>query len=181
MRTTGSSSACAGDHVVVIDGYEGEPYLRFAPDGRLPQRPLTRHLPQRRPLRQYRTPAAADPKASPDWERVAPAGRAYDWHDHRIHWMSTTYPPVVAADKPPPHHIFGWTVPGTIDGKPPAADHGSLDYKPLPGQRFPLVLVIPLAVLALVAVSLPLLRRRQARGGREEATGLPPGRGNQER
>ncbi len=127
-----------------------------------------------------RIPAAADPQAAPDWERVAAAGRAYDWHDHRIHWMSRSDPPVVVADKGSPHRIFRWTIPGSIDGRPFAVE-GRLDYAPVPGQRFPRLLVVPLVVLALVAVSLPLLRRRQGRGGREEATGLPPGRGNQER
>ena len=88
-----------GDHVVVVKGYEGEPYLRFSPDRRGAQPPLARHLSQRRPLRHGEAPGRRRPEAPPDWETVAPAGRAYDWHDHRIHWMSTSYPPVVIADK----------------------------------------------------------------------------------
>ncbi len=148
-----------GDHVVVIDGYEGEPYLRFSSDGveRNRHSPAT-YLNDDR-YGAVRLPAAADPKASPDWEPVAPAGRPYDWHDHRIHWMSTSYPPVVVADQSRPHRIFIWSVPGTIDGRRFAV-HGHLDYAPLPGQRFPRLLVIPLVGLFLLAVAVALLRRR---------------------
>jgi len=32
---------------------------------------------------------------------------------------------------------------------------------PPPGERFPRVLVVPLAVLAVAAITLPLIRRRQ--------------------
>ncbi len=148
-----------GDHVVVIDGYEGEPYLRFSPDGveRNRHSPATYLNDDRFGAR----PGDADRRAPPQWERVA-AGGAYDWHDHRIHWMSTSYPPVVVADKSMAHRIFDWSVPGTLDGKPFAVQ-GRLDYAPLPGQRFPRWLVIPLVALVLLAVALPLLRRRSTR------------------
>lgn len=151
-----------GDHVVVIDGYEGEPYLRFSPEGvqRNRHSPAT-YLNDDR-FGAITLPADADPKAPPEWVTVGAAGRAYDWHDHRIHWMSTSYPPVVVADKSVAHRIFDWSVPGTLDGKPFAVQ-GRLDYAPLPGQRFPRWLVIPLVALVLLAVALPLLRRRSTR------------------
>jgi hypothetical protein len=153
-----------GDHVVVIEGYEGEPYLRFSSDGveRNRRSPAT-YLNDDR-FGGVGLPADADPEAPPEWEIVAAAGRAYDWHDHRIHWMSTSYPPVVVADKNRPHRIFDWAVPGTVDGKPFAVQ-GHLDYAPLPGQRFPRFLVIPLVVLVLLAATVPLLRKRRAHNG----------------
>jgi hypothetical protein len=149
-----------GPGVVVVHGYEGEPYLRFSPEGVFRNRrsPAT-YLNDDR-YGKVALPPLADPEAPPDWERVAPAGRAYDWHDHRIHWMSPAYPAKVEAAKDRPHHIFDWTVPGTVDGRRLAIE-GSLDYAPLPGQRFPRVLLLPLAGVALLGLAVVALRRRR--------------------
>ena len=148
-----------GIHGVVINGYEGEPYLRFTPSGvyRNRRSPAT-YLNDDR-FGKVRVPATASPAAAPQWERVASGGGSYEWHDHRIHWMNTSYPPVVVADRGRPHRISDWAIPGTADGKPFAVQ-GHLDYVPLPGQRFPRWLIIPLAALVLLAVALPLLRHR---------------------
>ena len=156
-----------GDHTVVIFGYEGEPYLRFAPTGvyRNTRSPAT-YLNDDR-YGKVELPEQADARAAPAWEKVGAGGRPYDWHDHRIHWMSNSYPPVVVADKGTPHHVFDWKVPGTVDGASLVV-RGRLDYAPLPGQRFPRLLVVPLAALALLAVALPLLRRRRVRRDRDQ-------------
>ena len=153
-----------GDAVVIVHGYEGEDYLRFDATGvyRNTRSPAT-YLNDDR-YGKVELPEAADPRAEPVWERVAPAGRAYDWHDHRIHWMSRSDPPVVVADRGEPHRIFLWTIPGSVDGTP-LAIQGRLDYAPVPGQRFPRLLAAPLAMLALLAVALPLWRRHRSRGG----------------
>jgi hypothetical protein len=83
--------------VVVVLGYEGEPYLRFAAGGgvdlnvRSPAATLN--------INRYghvQLPPNADAKAEPQWLRIR-AGSSYTWHDHRIHWMSTIDPPVVRA------------------------------------------------------------------------------------
>lgn len=149
-----------GDHVVVVHGYEKEPYLRFDSTGvyRNERSPAT-YLNDDR-YGKVELPAAADPRATPVWTKVAPAGRSYEWHDHRIHWMNTTYPPVVAADTSVPHHIYDWTVPGTLDGKPLRID-GSLDYAPLPDQKFPVLLIVPLVLVAVGGVVLVVLRNRR--------------------
>jgi hypothetical protein len=163
-----------GPQTVVIHGYEGEPYLRFSPEGvdRNRRSPAT-YLNDDR-YGKVRLPADADPDAPPEWERVGPAGRAYEWHDHRIHWMSPTYPPVVEAAKDRPHHVFDWKVPGTLDGRP-LEIRGSLDYTPLPGQRFPKLLIVPVALVAVLGVALILLRRRRERR-RADAAARPDGR-----
>jgi hypothetical protein len=150
-----------GDHTVVVDGYEREPYLRFSPAGvyRNTRSPAT-YLNDER-FGKVRLPAEANAGMPAHWVRVAPGGRTYEWHDHRIHWMSTSYPPVVAADRSSPHRIFDWIVPGTVDGRRLAV-YGRLDYEPLPGQRFPRLLVVPLVALTLLAVALPIVRRRWA-------------------
>jgi hypothetical protein len=149
-----------GEHVVEIDGYQGEPYLRFAPDGveRNRRSPAT-YLNDDR-YGKVKLPEEVDPKAPPDWEQVAPGGRAYEWHDHRIHWMSPSYPPKVQAARKQPHHIFDWKVGGTYDGRP-LTIRGSLDYAPPPGQSFPVILALPVALILALSGALVLLRRRR--------------------
>ncbi len=159
----------AGKQIVVINGYEKEPYLKFDPTGvyRNAHSPAT-YLNDDR-FGNIDLPASADPKAEPQWVKVAPAGRVYEWHDHRIHWMSATYPPKVAANKKIAHHIFDWTVPGTVNGAPLQIE-GTLDYRPLPGQKFPFLLVVPLALVAIGGGALVYWRNRR---GPEELNGEP--------
>ena len=59
--------------------------------------------------------------ATPDWQIVDRAGR-FQWHDHRIHWMSTIAPKQV-TDKTKRTKVFDWKVPlqvgatnGAVDG-----------------------------------------------------------------
>lgn len=156
-------------HVVVVHGYQGEPYLRFSPEGvfrnaRSPARYLNDDRYGRVTL-----PPEADPQAPPAWEKVKPGGLPYEWHDHRIHWMSESDPLEVAADPGRPHRILDWVVDGTVDGRL-LAIRGSLDYAPPPGRAFPRVLLVPLAALAVAAVAAPLLRRRRQRPGSQGTT-----------
>lgn len=156
--------------VIVIHGYDGEPYLRFSPQGvfqnvRSPATYLNRvRLPRRPP------PPIADPGAAPEWRRVS-SGSTYQWHDHRIQWMQAEPPPVVASAPRRPHRIFDWRVPGTADGKPFAVT-GFLGYAPTaqsPGTADPTDgtpgWVVPAAVvggaLALGLLFLDGFRRRR--------------------
>ena len=98
---------------LVIEGYEGEPYLRFGADGgvfRNANSPAT-YLNEER-YGGVDVPASASKTATPRWERVS-RGNSYNWHDHRIHWMSTIDPPKVRQAKDKPHHVFDWNVPGS--------------------------------------------------------------------
>ncbi len=85
-------TVAAGTEVVVL-GYQGEPFVRVAPDGtverneRSPSRWLNDDRFGDRPV-----PADARADAEPDWRPVA-SGGTYAWHDHRAHWMSPTHPP----------------------------------------------------------------------------------------
>ena len=58
--------------VFVVDGYDGEPYLRFTPNGvyRNARSPATYLNADR--FAQTPVPATANPKADPRWVRVAP-------------------------------------------------------------------------------------------------------------
>jgi hypothetical protein len=147
---------------LVILGYEGEPYLDFR-DGHVFRNtlsPATYLNDDRRG--KVAIPARADPKAAPAWAEIG-QGLAYDWHDHRIHWMSRTLPPRIEAAKDQPHHVFDWTVPATFDGQPLRIS-GSLDYRP-PTTGSPRVLIILGAAVVLaggVAILLRLRRERRA-------------------
>ena len=179
---TGTSPVAAGLQITVLDyddrlelsndtgkplmvlGYQGEPYLAFR-DGnvyRNTHSPAT-YLNDDR-FGQVALPAHANPKAPPAWEEVSQR-ETYDWHDHRIHWMSRSLPPKIEAAKDQPQHVFDWTVPATLDGRPLRIS-GSLDYSPPPSGR-PTLLVAVLVVVVVVgvaAVVLRLLRERRSSG-----------------
>jgi hypothetical protein len=145
---------------IVVEGYDGEPYLRFAADGgvfRNANSPA-RYLNEDR-YGAVAVPASASKQAEPDWERVG-GGNAYEWHDHRIHWMSRIDPPQVRAAKDRPHHVFDWKVPMSVGGKAAAID-GRLDYAPPPASRFNTLLLAPLVALAFGGAGLWWARRRR--------------------
>ena len=132
---------------VVIDGYGGEPYLRFAPEGIFVNiNSPAGYLNQDR-YGKSTVPASASPEAAPNWKQLA-GGDVWAWHDHRIHYMSPAYPPVISAAPDEPHRVFDWKVPATANGE---RFHitGSLDYMPPPknDDSFPFALVIALAVV----------------------------------
>ena len=86
-------------HTVIVEGYQGEPYLRFQPDGTVERNRLSTatYLNDDR-KGEVDIPAevtAAGPDAEPEWEEVADGG-TYAWHDHRVHWMDD----VVAERRP---------------------------------------------------------------------------------
>src|SRR5690606_682829 len=117
-----------GTEVVVL-GYEGEPYLRYLPDGSVEEN-------RRSPatvLNRTRYGAggelsATDPPTEPERARVA-GGGTYWWHDHRIHLMSEAEPPSLAgADS---GKIQDWSLDVVVDGAPVVV-HGELTREPSP-------------------------------------------------
>jgi hypothetical protein len=132
---------------VVIDGYGGEPYLRFAPEGIFVNiNSPAGYLNQDR-YGKSTVPKSASPEAAPNWKQLA-GGDVWAWHDHRIHYMNPSYPPVISAAPDEPHHVYDWKVPATANGKRFLIS-GSLDYSPPPEEDdgFPFPLVIALAVV----------------------------------
>ena len=132
---------------VVIDGYGGEPYLRFAPQGIFVNvNSPAGYLNQDRYGKSV-PPKSATATATPNWQKLT-GGKVWAWHDHRIHYMSPEFPPNIKAAPRKPHHVFDWKVPATADGKRFFIT-GSLDYKPPPkeSESFPVALVIVLAAL----------------------------------
>ena len=147
-----------GETVIVL-GYAQEPYLKFE-DGAVYENVNSgsRYLNRDR----YGAKSAPDDvvlDAPPEWERVAD-GNTFEWHDHRIHWMSPTDPQVVRDDRDSAHAIFDWSVPVEVGGEA-ATVNGRLDYVP-PSESRSVWLYgsVGLALVAGVASAVFFRRRR---------------------
>jgi hypothetical protein len=149
--------------VLIVKGYSGEPYLRFSPDAVYQNdRSPAVYLNNDR-YANVQVPPSATAKAKPQWEKILP-GHAFKWHDHRIHWMSPILPPAVQKDPGATHHIFNWTIPASLDGKPLKID-GTLNYVPPASSSSPrwwiLAVLLTLAVVG-GAAAFVLYRRQPA-------------------
>ncbi|HZQ77523.1 MAG TPA: hypothetical protein VFE55_09350 [Acidimicrobiia bacterium] len=139
-----------GQEVLVL-GYKDEPYLRVGPEGVFQNRlsPAT-YLNQTRKGNQPPPAAENAPVGATDWQKVSsePVAR---WHDHRIHWMLATNPPMVQR-APGSRHIVipEWTV-KMKQGDRPITVKGNLTWEPgsTPLPWYALALVLLLLVLAI--------------------------------
>jgi hypothetical protein len=115
---------------VIVEGYTGEPYLRFQPDGTVERNRLSpaTYLNDDRKGQVDIPPdvTAAGPDAEPEWERIADGG-TYAWHDHRVHWMADSSPPVDRGEQVEGEYD-PWRVPIIVDGAP-AEVQGILVYE----------------------------------------------------
>jgi hypothetical protein len=146
---------------VTIYGYQGEPYARVLANGTAEQN-------VRSPATYLNTnfygdvtvPTSASPSAPPRWEVVDRTGQ-FEWHDHRIHWMSPVTPPQV-KDKSKLTLVFDWQVPIAV-----GVQRGMIDGRLLwtPESSSAPVAAIVLGVLIVVGGLLLVLfvRRRRAR------------------
>ena len=158
---------------VTIYGYQGEPYARVLANGTAEQN-------VRSPATYLNTsfygnvkvPSSASPDASPQWVVVDRTGQ-FEWHDHRIHWMSPLLPPEV-KNKSKLTLIFDWQVPIEVGTQKGMID-GQLYWTP-ENSKAP-VAVIVLGVLIAVAGALFVLfvRRRRAQARRGGSSGAAPG------
>lgn len=134
-------------HEVVIYGYENEPYARVLKDGtvQVNERSPAYYLNDTRfPTTQV--PPEANPKAPPKWKTVDDSG-TFLWHDHRMHYGSTSTPPQV-TDTSRKTKIFDYTIPLRIDGGKGAID-GTLYWVGSPSaSKLPFVLAAIVIVLA---------------------------------
>ncbi len=118
-----------GEEVLVL-GYKDEPYLRVGPEGVFQNRlsPAT-YLNQTRKGNQPPQSAENAKVGDTDWQKISsePVAR---WHDHRIHWMLATNPPIVQR-APGQRHIVipEWTV-KMKQGDRPIAVKGNLTWEP---------------------------------------------------
>jgi len=158
--------------MITIDGYDQEPYVLMEADGnvsvnvRSPAYYLNSDRDGTAPI-----PASADPKKLPRWKLVARDGR-YQFHDHRIHWMSAKGPPQV-KDTSARTKVVDWKVPlhaGATDG----AITGTLFWRGSAGGP-PAGAFVALALLGLAGAATVVIVRRRRRGatGRDR-TGESP-------
>jgi hypothetical protein len=117
----------SGAEVIVL-GYEGEPYLRFDHDGVSENRRSPAVYLNVERFATVEVPDDANPAAPPRWRRVAD-GTTYRWHDHRIHWMSSSPPAAIRDDLGRRHVIDRWRVAHRVGGRP-AALEGTLRWTP---------------------------------------------------
>ena len=149
---------------VIVEGYQGEPYLRFQPDGTVERNRLSTatYLNDDRRGQVALPPEvqAADADTEPVWEPVG-SGGTYAWHDHRTHWMSDASPQVDRGQA-----VEGaydpWRVPLVVDGARVEV-RGTLTYASL---------VSPLPYVAVVVLSAALVLLWLRRGLRLPAAAL---------
>ena len=110
---------------------------------------------------QVSLPQQANAKAPPAWQEIGQREK-YDWHDHRIHWMSKSLPPRIQAAKDEAQHVFDWAVPATLDGKPLRIS-GSLDYMAPPSGKPTTLLITVLGLIVVAGVVAIVLRLRRER------------------
>lgn len=148
---------------VTIYGYEGEPYARVLANGtaeqnvRAPATYLNTNF-----YAQVTVPPIASSSAPPKWEVVDRTGE-FEWHDHRIHWMSPI-PPASVKNKTTRALIFDWKVPIEV-GSSKGAISGQLFWTP-ENSKAPLAIIILGIVIVLAGFAFVLyVRRRRARAG----------------
>jgi hypothetical protein len=143
---------------VTVYGYSGEPYARVQPDGTAEQN-------TRSPAAYLNTsfyanvtvPPSASASAPPKWVVVDRTGQ-FEWHDHRIHWMSPVTPPQV-KDKGKRTKIFDWQVPIAVGNRTGVID-GRLFWVP-EGSKAPTAAIIALVVIVAVALGFVFFVRRR--------------------
>jgi hypothetical protein len=170
---------------VTIEGYEGEPYARILANG-------TVEVNKRSPayfLNQsfygnVTVPVSASPKAAPTWTVVDRTGQ-FEWHDHRIHWMSPALPPQV-KDKGKRTLIFDWHVPIAV-GTQSGTVAGQLYWTPEASSAPVAAIAVGAAIVVLGLALVLVTRRRRGRSrppggsaGEAESTGSEPRTGHRE-
>jgi hypothetical protein len=152
---------------VVVQGYDGEPFLRFTANGVYENvHSRATYLTKARDQATVTVPASANPTASPVWRKVT-EGSTFAWHDRRIRWSRVGLPPVVEAAPNDRHLIFRWRVPASVDSKRFAVS-GFLGYAPLPGAQttggtspWLMAGVVCATALALLALGMGARRTRR--------------------
>jgi hypothetical protein len=146
---------------VTIYGYEGEPYARVLANGTVEQNVRSRATYLNTNFyAQVIVPASASASDPPKWQVIDRTGQ-FEWHDHRIHWMSPV-PPAKVKNKSQRTLIFNWQVPIAV-GSTKGAIAGQLFWTP-ETSKAPLGVIILGVVIALAGLLFVLfVRRRRAR------------------
>jgi hypothetical protein len=158
---------------VLVQGYDKEPYARITPDGTV----VVNHNSPAYYLNNDRygavtVPETASARATPDWHVLDKTG-VFEWHDHRMHYMSRDVPPIV-KDKTQRTKVFDYTIPIKIDAAQ-GQILGTLWWAPSKDGGAPVGAFVAFVVVALGgAVAVLLARRRRGPGERDEEDGEGP-------
>lgn len=146
-------------HEVVIYGYEGEPYARILKNGtvQVNQRSPATYLNDNR-FAEVTVPPIANAKAPPRWKTFDDSG-TFIWHDHRMHYMSTSLPPQV-KDKSKKTKIFDYEIPFRVDGRK-GAIHGTLYWVGGANTSKAPFIVAGIAIVLLGGALVLVVRRRR--------------------
>jgi len=160
---------------VTIYGYEGEPYARVLANGTAEQ---NEHAPATYLNTNFyadvtvpSTAAAGDP---PDWVVIDRTGQ-FEWHDHRIHWMSPV-PPEAVKNRSKRTLIFDWRVPIEV-GTRRGAIAGQLFWTPENSKASSAVIVLGVAIALLGLLFVLYVRRRRSRSDAGPPAGPAAGSG----
>jgi hypothetical protein len=154
---------------VTIYGYEGEPYARAQADGAVevnttsPAYYLNQNF-----YGAVNVPASATAQATPHWTLLDRTGQ-FEWHDHRIHWMSPV-PPTEVKDKSKRTKIFDWQVPIQI-GTQKGSVNGELFWVP-DNSKTPTLAIVALILIIVAGLSFVLWVRKR-RAGSDQTPGKP--------
>jgi hypothetical protein len=155
---------------VTVYGYQQEPYVRMLADGTVA---VNLHSPAYYLNQNFygdvTVPASASPSATPQWSVIDRAGQ-FEWHDHRIHWMSPLLPPQV-TNTAKRTKVFEWEVPIRV-GAQPATIYGQLFWVPEEGTKTPVAAIVALVAIVLGGVALVVVVRRRRK---LSALSAPPG------
>jgi hypothetical protein len=161
---------------VLVQGYDREPYARITPDGTV----AVNHNSPAFYLNTDRygvvtVPKTATAQATPDWHVLDKTG-VFEWHDHRMHYMSRDVPPIV-KDKSQRTKIFDYDIPIKI-GATQGQILGTLWWAPSKDGGAPVGAIVAfLVVLAGGVAAVVLARRRRGPGQGDEEDGDGPGSG----
>ena len=146
---------------VTIYGYEGEPYARVLANGTVEQnvRSPATYL-NTNFYAQVTVPASANAGDPPQWHVIDRTGQ-FEWHDHRIHWMSPV-PPAKVKNKSQRTLIFNWQVPIAV-GSTKGAIAGQLYWTPESSKASVAVIILGVAIAFAGLLFVLFVRRRRAR------------------
>jgi hypothetical protein len=144
---------------VLVEGYSGEPYARIDADGTVSVNTDSEayYINEERDGN-VDTPESADSKGEPRWKEVSKTGR-FEWHDHRMHWMSEDDPEQV-KDKDVRTKVFDWKVPIAVEGRAGAIT-GTLFWTPTASSSLSLVPIFAGSALLIVLLAAIAIRRRR--------------------
>jgi hypothetical protein len=151
-------------HTVVVNGYEHEPYLKITTQG-VWQNTLAPATYLNDDMAIGEMPTSVSAVAAPSWHQIS-TSNSYRFHDHRIDWMGTARPPVVAKDPKHPHLIKNWTIGLRIDGVP-VTINGTLSWAPTASTTLDwLFALVCIAIAIAFGVAMAIEDRRKKKAGK---------------